>query len=285
MKALIRLNQVRLKNSFILNSFKSRLTLGWLFCLEDDNQNGTKIEFIFLKQIATKISSMKKTIKFFISALFLVAVAAFLNPVKSQEKQEEKIQEATTVLEEFSKMKESIPEELLEVTEGIIVVPKLINAGFVIAGKRGKGIAMTKLDDGSWSNPVFVTITGGSVGFQAGVQSVALVLIFKHKKTLQTIGKGSFTLGGDVSVTAGPVGRSSSASTDAKLEAEVYSYSRSKGLFAGISLGGSVIDIDEEANKDFYGQEESAENLFSNSDKAHGDEVAALKAELKGMYK
>ncbi len=226
-----------------------------------------------------------KIIKFVLASILMVSISAVFNPARSQEKQEEKIQEATIVLQDFSKMKESIPEELLAVTQGIIIVPKLINAGFVIAGKRGKGIAMTKLDDGSWSNPVFVTITGGSVGFQAGVQSVALVLIFKHKETLQAIGKGSFTLGGDVSVTAGPVGRSSSASTDTKLEAEVYSYSRSKGLFAGISLGGSVIDIDEDANKDFYGQEESAENLFSNSDAAHGNDLAKLKAELKAMYK
>ena len=131
----------------------------------------------------------------------------FFTSVKSQEKQEDKINAATSVLKDFGKMKESIPGELLKVTEGIIVVPKLINAGFVVAGKRGKGVAMVKLDDGTWSNPVFVTITGGSVGFQAGVQAVDLVLIFKSQETLEEIGKGSFTLGGDISVTAGPVGR------------------------------------------------------------------------------
>ena len=151
-------------------------------------------------------------------------------------------------------MKESIPHELLDISEGIIIIPKMINAGFVLAGKRGKGVAMVKNEDGTWSDPAFVTITGGSVGFQAGIQAVDLVLIFKHRETLENIGNGTFTIGGDISATAGPVGRNSTATTDYKMEAEVYSYSRSKGLFAGISLTGSALSVDEEANNSFYGK-------------------------------
>jgi SH3 domain-containing YSC84-like protein 1 len=219
-------------------------------------------------------------------APFMVAIfmCAFFTPANAQEKQDDKINAATQVLQDFSKMKESIPAELLKVTQGIIVVPKLINAGFVLAGKRGKGIAMVKLEDGTWSNPVFVTITGGSVGFQAGVQSVDLVLIFKSRETLQNIGKGSFTLGGDISVTAGPVGRNSTASTDYKLEAEVYSYSRSKGLFAGISLAGSAISIDAKANESFYGNDDDAKALFSNSTQNTSGSVVKMKSTLKEMY-
>ena len=217
----------------------------------------------------------------FLSVIFM---CAFVIPAKSQDKQEDKIDATTKVLQDFSKMKESIPSELLKVTEGIIVVPKLINAGFVLAGKRGKGLAMVKLSDGSWSNPVFVTLTGGSVGFQAGVQSVDLVLIFKSRETLENIGKGSFTLGGDISVTAGPVGRNSTASTDYKLEAEVYSYSRSKGLFAGISLAGSAISIDAKANESFYGNEDDAKELFSNSTENTSASVKEMKSVLKAMY-
>jgi len=172
----------------------------------------------------------------------------------------------------------------MEITEGIIVVPKLINAGFVVGGKRGKGIAMVKLPDGTWSDPVFVTVTGGSVGLQAGIQSVDLVLIFKNRETLQNIGERSVTLGGDVSVTAGPLGRNSTASTDTKLEAEVYSYSRSKGLFAGISLGGSVIGIDENANQAFYGENENAKTLFAQTTSTSED-VQQLKDVLNKMYK
>ena len=201
----------------------------------------------------------------------------------AQHKEQEKIDASAQVLAEFSKMKENIPEELLKVTQGIIIVPKLINAGFVVAGKRGKGIAMVKHADGTWSNPVFITITGGSIGFQAGIQSIDLVLIFKHAKTLEDIGKGSFTLGGDVSVTVGPVGRNSSASTDYKMEAEVYSYSRSKGLFAGISISGSAIDVDSKYNHNFYKKDSNAEEIFS-SKKIKNASVTELQSILRRMY-
>jgi lipid-binding SYLF domain-containing protein len=219
-----------------------------------------------------------------VSKIFLplLILSLAFTTAKSQDKQDDKIEAATKVLKDFTEMKESIPQELLKVTQGIIVVPKLINAGFVLAGKRGKGIAMVKLEDGTWSDPVFVTITGGSVGFQAGIQSVDLVLIFKNRETLQDIGKGSFTLGGDISVTAGPVGRNSTASTDYKMEAEVYSYSRSKGLFAGISLSGSAISVDTKANEAFYGNDEDAKTIFSNTE-SDSENVQALKNVLKGM--
>ncbi len=226
-----------------------------------------------------------KTTKIFPFMLALLIVSFSFSPVKSQDtqKEQEKIDASTKVLKDFGQMKEKIPEELIKITEGIIVVPKLINAGFVVGGKRGKGIAMVKLEDGTWSDPVFVTITGGSVGLQAGVQAVDLVLIFKSRETLQNIDERSFTLGGDVSVTAGPIGRSSTASTDGKLEAEVYSYSRSKGLFAGISLGGSVIGIDENANKAFYGDDVNTQELFTTSANTSAS-VEQLKDVLKEMY-
>src|SRR5690242_16128791 len=217
-----------------------------------------------------------------LAGLLLITMCLHFTTAQAQDKQEEKIEASTKVLKDFSEMKENIPAELLKITEGIIIVPKLINAGFVLAGKRGKGIAMVKLEDGSWSNPVFVTITGGSVGFQAGIQSVDLVLIFKNRETLQDIGKGSFTLGGDISVTAGPVGRNSTASTDYKMEAEVYSYSRSKGLFAGISLSGSAISVDTKANEAFYGNDEDVKTIFSNTE-SDSENVQALKDVLKGM--
>ena len=182
---------------------------------------------------------------------------------KSQEKERDKIKASANVLAEFSKMKENIPHELFAISEGIIVIPKLINAGFVLAGKRGKGIAMIKKADGTWSDPAFVTLTGGSIGFQVGVQAVDLILVFKTKETLEKIGNGSFTLGGDASVTAGPLGRNSTASTDYKLDAEIYSYSKSKGLFAGISISGSAIDVDKKANYNFYGGDVTVIQIFN----------------------
>ncbi|MEO6674813.1 MAG: lipid-binding SYLF domain-containing protein, partial [Ginsengibacter sp.] len=195
----------------------------------------------------------------------------------------EKVESSAKVLKDFVAMKEKIPQDLLEITQGIIIIPKLINAGFVLAGKRGKGIAVIKRDDGTWSNPAFITLTGGSVGFQAGVQSVDLVLIFKDRETLEKIGNGSFTLGGDISVTAGPVGRNSSASTDYKLEAEVYSYSRSKGLFAGISLSGSALSVDSKANESFYGAETDAQTIFAEESTTQQSTVASLKQTLQDI--
>lgn len=213
----------------------------------------------------------------------LLCAGLFLNvSTYAQEKEQKKIGAATSVLSDFSKMKESIPSELLAVTQGIIIVPHLINAGLVVGGKRGKGIAMVKKADGTWSDPVFVTMTGGSIGAQIGVQSVDLVLVFRHSKSLTEIKKSSFTLGGDLSVAAGPVGRSSTANTDYKLEAEVYSYSRSKGLFAGISLNGASLDIDAAANTSFYGKPASAHSIFTSSAKPSA-EVKDLKLKLASM--
>nr|WP_294950110.1 lipid-binding SYLF domain-containing protein [uncultured Mucilaginibacter sp.] len=205
-----------------------------------------------------------------LSAFFILASAT------STEKGLEKIHQATNVLKDFSKMKESIPTELLKEYEGIVIVPKLINAGFGIGGKRGQGLAMVKLPSGKWSDPVFVTLTGGSFGLQIGVQSVDLVLVFKNKGVLTKVKNGDFTIGGDISAAAGPVGRSSTASTDHKLEAEIYSYSRSKGLFAGISVNGSNLAINKSLNADFYGEGVTSEAIF---DRATSTEPAVL--ELK----
>ncbi len=238
--------------------------------------------------ITIKINFMKsyQILKFPI--LLLTSLLLLFTSLKSQDKEqesdkaEEKVEAAAKVLTDFKGMEENIP-ELLKVTEGIIVIPKLINAGFVLAGKRGKGIAVVKREDGTWSNPVFITLTGGSVGFQAGVQSIDLVLVFKNRETLEKIGKGSFTLGGDISVTAGPVGRNSSASTDYKLEAEVYSYSRSKGIFAGISLSGSALDVDSKLNTKFYGNEVDAASVFADLTSNSDASVKLLKGVLSNM--
>lgn len=200
----------------------------------------------------------------------------------AQEKQKEKVVKSTAVIKTFSNMEENIPSELMRRAEGIVVVPNLINAGLGIGGKRGKGVAMVKNEDGTWSNPIFITITGGSIGFQAGVQSIDLVMVFLDRNTLENIGTGDFTLGGDISVAAGPVGRSSSANTNYKLEAEVYSYSRSRGLFAGISLNGASLAVDTAFNKEFYKSDASVQDIFS-ATKSPDASVTTLKAAVKDL--
>ncbi len=224
-----------------------------------------------------------KTIKFLkLYAIMLFAIGLTLTSATIQEKEETKIDDSKIVLSEFGKMKESIPHQLVENIHGIIIIPKMINAGLVVGGKRGKGIAMVKDANGKWSDPVFVTLTGGSFGLQVGVQSVDLVLVFRHSETLRNIGKGSFTLGGDISVAAGPVGRSSTASTDYKLQAEVYSYSRSRGLFAGLTLNGAALSVDSKSNTAFYGGSYSAKDLFSET-RSSSAAVKELKATLEGL--
>lgn len=222
-----------------------------------------------------------KTLKFLrfplILSLFFVLISA-----KAADKETERIHSSANVLKDFSQMKESIPKELIKEYEGIVIIPKLINAGFGIGGKRGKGIAMVKLADGKWSDPVFVTLTGGSVGFQIGVQSVDLVLVFRHKDVLTKIKKGNFTIGGDISAAAGPVNKNKSATTDYKMEAEIYSYSRSRGLFAGISVNGSDLAIDNISNSNFYGNDDSSQDIFASA-KNNSDAVNVLKETLAGF--
>ncbi|HEX8356581.1 MAG TPA: lipid-binding SYLF domain-containing protein, partial [Segetibacter sp.] len=227
-------------------------------------------------------SAIMKFLKF---TLLAITFSFIFLSVNSQKKQSDKIRYSTEVLREFSKLKEKIPEELFSITEGIIIIPNMINVGLGVAGKRGKGIAIVKNANGSWSNPAFVTLTGGSAGLQAGVQSVDLILLFKQRETLSNIGKGSFTLGGDISITAGPLGRNSTASTDYKLEAEVYSYSKSKGLFAGISLSGSSLSIDEDAAKNFYGRDVSSATIFHESRKSNLNETKQIKQVLTSLFR
>lgn len=224
-----------------------------------------------------------KLLKFAAMALAFSTLSFVAKSQDDDEKEENKINASIDVLKEFTGMKENIPSQLLKISEGIIVIPGMKNAGLVVGAKRGKGIAVVKNADGTWSDPVFITLTGGSFGLQAGVQSVDLVLVFKRRATLEKMGKGDFTLGGDISATAGPAGRSTTASTDYKLDAEVYSYSRSKGLFAGVSLNGAVLDVDEKANERYYNQAASAKTIFNNGVKNNNSETLSLKKTLRDI--
>jgi SH3 domain-containing YSC84-like protein 1 len=223
-----------------------------------------------------------KTLKFLTLPCLLSILFVLVCATTDNSKETERIHKASNVLKDFSKMKESIPHDLMQDCQGIIIVPDLLNAGFVVGGKRGRGVAMVKLDDGKWSDPVFITLTGGSIGFQIGVQSVDLVLVFRHKGVLTKVENGDFTIGGDASAAAGPVGRNTSASTDYKMEAEVYSYSRSRGLFAGISINGSNLGIDKKANANYYGSDISSHDIFE-TDKSNTEAVKMLKESLNGL--
>jgi lipid-binding SYLF domain-containing protein len=171
------------------------------------------------------------------------------------ERQEGRLLTSTTVLSELMSMPEqNIPTWLLERAYAVAVVPTVIKVGLGIGGRRGKGVLTIRKDNGSWSNPIFVNLTGGSFGFQVGVQSSDIVLVFTSKQSIEGIVGGKVTLGADASVAAGPIGRQSSAATDIGLTAQVYSYSRASGLFAGVALDGSALTIDGRSNESFYGK-------------------------------
>ena len=156
----------------------------------------------------------------------------------------------------------SIPVDLLKEAHAIAVIPDMVKAGFIFGGRRGEGLISVKSPDGTWSNPSFITMTGGSVGFQAGVSSTDVVLVFRTQKGVDSIVNGKFTLGADAAAAAGPVGRTAHASTDAQLKAEIYSYSRSRGLFAGVALDGAALRIDYDANAAVYGAGITPRRIF-----------------------
>ncbi|HMO84923.1 MAG TPA: lipid-binding SYLF domain-containing protein [Lacipirellulaceae bacterium] len=149
-----------------------------------------------------------------------------------------------------------IPANLLNEAQGVAIIPRVIKIGFVAGVRRGHGVMLARDSEGHWSLPRFVRLTGGSVGWQAGVQGTDVVLVFRTRRSIETLMRGKFTIGVDAAAAAGPVGRNAAAATDATLSAEILSWSRSRGLFLGASVDGSVIEIDNRANAAFYGSDD-----------------------------
>ncbi|HZZ28191.1 MAG TPA: YSC84-related protein [Pirellulales bacterium] len=163
------------------------------------------------------------------------------------------IEAATQVLNEImAAPARAIPRALLHDAQAIAIAPGLIKGGFIIGARYGRGVLVMRNDQGAWRAPSFITIAGGSIGWQAGVQSTDVILVFKTRQSVQGLLNGKFTMGVTASAAAGPVGRDASAATDVQLKAEVYSYSRSRGLFAGAALDGSVISMDNAATAAYY---------------------------------
>jgi lipid-binding SYLF domain-containing protein len=194
----------------------------------------------------------------------VVAAAAATSPAFASAREEARLIEASGVLEELGGQRDTaIPDRLLQRAYAIAVIPNVVKVSAVVGGRRGSGAMVVRDDNGHFSDPIMISITGGSVGWQLGVQSTDLVLVFTTKRGVEGIADGKLTLGGDASVAAGPVGRSASAGTDQDFKAEVYSYSRNKGLFAGLSIDGSVLAIDSKSNARLYGQSASASDIMA----------------------
>ncbi len=203
----------------------------------------------------------------FISILTVFLLITFISTlVASGGKEVQKVETSSLVMSEIMQIPEKgIPLSLLQKAYGIAIIPEVIKVGFVLGGRHGQGVLLTRTGEGKWSNPSFVTLTGGSIGWQIGAQSSDVILIFRSRRSVDGIIKGKFTLGVDASVAAGPVGRHAEAGTDFELKAEIYSYSRSRGLFVGIALEGASLQIDHDANEAFYDIEGiSPEDIFKN---------------------
>jgi len=187
-------------------------------------------------------------------AVMLVVVWASVALAKNEAK---KVQRSADVLKKIMQIPEKgIPPVLLMDARAIAIIPGVIKGAFIVGGRHGTGVVSVRGEDGRWSDPVFISITGGSVGWQVGGSSTDLILVFKKLEDVDKLLKGKFTLGADAAVAAGPVGRKASAATDVKLDTGILSYSRSRGLFAGVSLEGAALLVDDDANAAYYGKSE-----------------------------
>jgi lipid-binding SYLF domain-containing protein len=164
-----------------------------------------------------------------------------------------RVKSAAEVLSTIMEIPETaIPPALLGDAQGIAVIPGVIKVGLLVGGQYGRGVLVVRGKGGAWSNPVFVTLMSGSIGWQIGAESTDFVLVFKTPRSIEGIMNGKYTLGADAGVAAGPVGRLAKAATDIELKAEIYSYSRNRGLFAGVSLEGSSLQIDGTSDAAYY---------------------------------
>jgi len=175
-------------------------------------------------------------------------------PAAGQDTEMERVETAIRVLKEMvDKPQGGVPPSIMRKAQGLAVIPKVIRAAYGIGGQYGKGLVMVRRDTGEWSNPCFIRLAGGSLGLQIGVQEADILLVFKSREGVEDLTQGKVTLGADARVTAGPQSRSAEANTDLEFKEEIYSYSQSRGLFAGISVQGASLLIDEKANGIFYG--------------------------------
>lgn len=192
------------------------------------------------------------------------------------------VAKSTEVISDFAGMKEGPPRDLLNKAAAVIVIPNLTKVAFVAGGKHGEGVLTKRDASGNWSEPVFINLSGGSFGFQAGVSSTDLVLLLMRERDIDQIVDGEFTLSGEAAVAAGPLGRDASAGTDVHFDAPIYSYSRSKGVFAGVALDGSKLYLDKSANKKLYGDTFDAHAVIKTTTKA-GSPGAELAQALNSL--
>jgi lipid-binding SYLF domain-containing protein len=215
----------------------------------------------------------------FLAVAFAVLALCVAASAHSQAREEAKLLVATQVLEEQQGQRDNvIPDRLMERAYGIAVIPNVVKAAFVVGGRRGSGVLVVRDKQGHFSNPVFVSLTGGSVGWQIGAQETDIVLVFTTKRGIEGMADGKLTLGAGASVAAGPLGRQGEAA--AGVNAEVYSYSRNRGLFAGVALDGTAITIDNKSNGLFYKRGVLTSDIMSGEVKKDSENVRRFLAAI-----
>lgn len=214
--------------------------------------------------------------------LLLAGTIAVTAPTRAQSEEADRLREATLVLQELKNTPdESVPRAILDKAVAIAVFPSVKKGGLVVGGHFGRGVISARAPkSGAWSAPAFLTLTGGSIGLQIGGQAIDLVLVVMDQRGLEQLLKNQFKIGGDASVAAGPVGRDAEASTDIQMRAKILSYSRTRGLFAGVTLKGSTIRQDRDANERFYGRAYRTREILIERLGGIPDPVPAWRAEL-----
>src|SRR6516164_11109764 len=201
---------------------------------------------------------------FFASITLAMLVIAFSTSADKEAKEEDRVKDAGRVITEILNVPDDIPQDLLDKADCVVVFPSVLKAAFVVGGSYGRGAMTCRTGDnftGSWGAPSMMALEGGSVGFQIGGQATDFVLLVMNDRGAKGILGSKVKLGADASVAVGPVGRDASAETDASMRAEILSYSRARGLFAGISLEGSTIRPDNDGNRRIYGRKISAQDI------------------------
>lgn len=205
---------------------------------------------------------MKKNVISVCLCFMLVFAAGASCWAASREDLQNRIDSAKTTLDDIMGAKDAtIPTNILASATCVAIVPSLLKGGFIFAGDYGQGVVTCRTGHG-WSGPVFIRMAGGSVGFQIGGESTALILVAVNQRGLQDLLKSKFKIGADASAAAGPVGRSGQAATDWKMNAELLSYSRAKGVFAGVSLGGTSVTQNQDDTQLYYGQPHTFDTIL-----------------------
>jgi lipid-binding SYLF domain-containing protein len=228
------------------------------------------------------MSNISVSSRWLAALLLCVATSGIVSTAAAQTREDARLITATTVLEEFrGSPDQRVPDWLVERAYGIAVIPEVIKGAIVFGGRHGNGVMTVRDEAGRFSSPVFLSLTGGSWGLQIGAQSTDVILVFATRRSVENFTRGKITLGASASVAAGPLGRVGEAA--AGKDAEIYSYSRSRGLFAGLALDGSVLLIDKGANRNFFGRDVDAAEVFAGKLNSNSESGRRFIAAITGM--